>query len=230
MNRQTENGNAIFLIIMGVALFAALGYAFTSSNRSSTTLVTDEQANAYANQIIAYSNEIKQTVKRLQLRGCNDTEISFENDTVSGYTNPNAPTSKKCHVFDIAGGGLSYNLIAENKMDQSQSAEGFYRQVVFFGGLRVTDIKSTSTELLMYVPFLNQTICQKINDNFNLGTIENDVFGGGGGGGTFNGESNDFDQFATPDLGDEATNVAGKNNFCVEYGGSYHYFNVLIAR
>lgn len=152
ITRNTESGNAIFLIIMGVALFAALGYAFTSSNRTSTTLVTDEQASTYANKIIAYGNEIKQAVRRLQLRGCDDTEISFENDVISGYENPNAPTSKKCHVFDIAGGGLNWKSL--NTLD-----------IHFVNGNAIenvgTDCADENCTELMLIIRLNQTASEK---------------------------------------------------------------------
>lgn len=111
-----EHGNAIFMILIGIALFAALGYAFTSSSRVSTTLLTDEQATTAANQIIAYGNEVKNAVQRMTLRGCDDNEISFENNVVAGYTNAGAPSSNKCHLFQGAGGGLAWSSI-ENLSD-----------------------------------------------------------------------------------------------------------------
>jgi len=110
MNNQNSNesGNAIIWILIAVGLFASLNYAWTSTSRNSTSILDDSEAKAYASQIIAYGNEVKATVKRLQLRGCDETEISFENNIVLNYVNPNAPSNKSCHVFDIAGGGLSW--------------------------------------------------------------------------------------------------------------------------
>lgn len=163
MNKTSENiserGNAIFMIILGVALFAALSYAFTSSNRTSTSLVTDEEATAAANQIIAYGNAVKQTVKRLQLRGCDDTEISFENNIVASYINPNAPSSNKCNVFDIAGGGLTWQTFDE--------AEVIFSGANVVNGIRNDSSTETGTELAFFVRDLAASICIKINDTLN---------------------------------------------------------------
>jgi hypothetical protein len=231
MNKQTQKGNAIIWILIAVGLFAALGYAFSSTSRNSTATLTGEEAKSHANQIISLGNEVKSAVKRLQLRGCDETEISFENNIVAGYTNANSPTNKKCHVYDPAGGGLSYNSINESLLDSSQSAQGYYTQSVFFGGLRVVGLNTSQTELMMYIPFVKQSVCSAINQSLGLGsTVGTDTFGGGGGGGNFNGESSDYDPFATPDLGDELTSIQGQGNFCIEYGGTYHYFTALIAR
>jgi len=132
--KNTQNGNAIAMILVAVALFAALGYAFSNTSRTSNRFLSDEEAKAYANQIISYGNEVRQAVKRLTLRGCSDTEISFENNVVSGYTNPNAPTDKSCHVFDIAGGGINYNNPPKKLLDSGKKdALGFGE--IFFPNL-----------------------------------------------------------------------------------------------
>lgn len=150
-----ECGNAIFMILLGVALFAALGYAFMGSSRTSTTLLTDEQATTYANQIIAYSNEVKNAVKRLQLRGCDDDEISFENNVVAGYENTNAPTSKKCHVFDIAGGGVSWGNF------QDLNAED-----LIFTADNVIDNLGTA-HLILATQNIPDGVCAKLNQKIN---------------------------------------------------------------
>lgn len=153
--RNTEQGNAIFLIIVAVALFAALGYAITNTSRTSTSLLTDEETTAAANQILAYGNEIKTAVRRIELRGCDETEISFENNIVAGYTNPNAPASRKCHVFDIAGGGLTWQTFGN-------------AEVIFSGANVINGVgkdTASDTELGFFIRDLATSTCIKINDN-----------------------------------------------------------------
>lgn len=177
MNRQNENGNAIFLIIMGVALFAALGYAFTSSNRSSTNLVTDEQATAYANQIIAYGNEIKQAVKRLQLRGCDDTEIGFDNNifkfnngtniTGNGH-NPNT-NSDKCRIFKVEGGGLMPRILPAQALSLISTSpnspqEGNWRA----WEASIENVGSDENEIVYVSGFISEKVCSKINQLLNV--------------------------------------------------------------
>ncbi len=187
MNRKTENknehinerGNAIFMILVAVALFAALGYAVTNSSRTSTTLLTDEEATAYANQMMAYGNEVKTVVRRLQLRGCDETEISFENNIVTGYINPNAPSSNKCHVFDIAGGGLTWQTFDD-------------AEVIFSGANVVSGVGNdgtNGTELNFFVRNIPTNTCITINDNLgNSFTVNPPVEGGTWGKGQFVGD------------------------------------------
>ncbi|MCI5061086.1 MAG: hypothetical protein MRY79_08460 [Alphaproteobacteria bacterium] len=167
-----EKGSAIIWILIAVGLFAALAFAFQSSNRTSTSMLSDEEATAYANQIIQYGNEVKAAVKRLTLRGCDETEISFENNIVSGYTNANAPASKKCHVFDIKGGGLDYKQINEKWLNSNLSGSQLYNEWVnsgvpalaFVGKDNCGGGSSSCSDLSLFLPYVSQTICTKIND------------------------------------------------------------------
>lgn len=97
MRKQSENGNALFLILIAVALFAALGFAFTQGSRSNLSWVEAEKNKANATQSQACSQAINSATKRLQLRGC--TSISTSTDMAS-ITNPS------CAVFHVAGGGV----------------------------------------------------------------------------------------------------------------------------
>ncbi|MGM0422843.1 MAG: DUF1566 domain-containing protein [Pseudomonadota bacterium] len=102
MGRQ--NGNALFLILIGVALFAALSYAVTQSSRGGGDIerekrMIDQAASKECNITV------KRAVKKLKLfGGCDTSEISYE---LADGTNPNpdAPADKSCHVFDPAGAG-----------------------------------------------------------------------------------------------------------------------------
>ncbi|CAG0906291.1 unnamed protein product, partial [Cyprideis torosa] len=51
------NAASDLMVAALVALFAALGYAFSNTSRTSTSFLTEEETSAYANQIIAYGNE-----------------------------------------------------------------------------------------------------------------------------------------------------------------------------
>lgn len=169
-NNNYQNGSVIIWILIAVGLMAALSYAFMGSSRTSTNMLTDAQAEAYASEIIAYGNEVKQAVKRLQLRGCSDTEISFENNVVSGYTNPNSPADKSCHVFDVAGGGLTWKVRNE---EWNSTCGGFplyfcneisFDAATRFPGMGTDDLLSGgSVELTMRVFGINQKMCEAIN-------------------------------------------------------------------
>lgn len=177
MKQTNQHGNAVFMILIAVALFAALGFVFSQSSRTSTSFLTDEEANAYASQIIAYGNEVRQAVKRLTLRGCSDTEISFENSVVAGYENPNAPSDKSCHVFDVSGGGLQVQTPSTSMLDTSHSAYSGYEQywygnIVSVEGLASDCTTTECTELMLHLPHIKQEICDRINELSNIDTVD----------------------------------------------------------
>tara|TARA_B100000686_G_C16661827_1_gene901388 strand:+ start:236 stop:961 length:726 start_codon:yes stop_codon:yes gene_type:complete len=100
-----QKGNALFLILIAVALFAALSYAVTSSGRGGGTI--DRELNtintAVTQQCSAYMDYGKQ--KLTFMNGCTDSEISYEYNGKN--VNADAPADKSCHMFDSAGAGLT---------------------------------------------------------------------------------------------------------------------------
>ncbi len=112
--RMTHSkGNALFLILIAVALFAALSYAITTSSRSGGRGTSAENARLVAGQIFQYASEMRAAVQRLQLiNGCTLEQISFykagEPLHITYYANPNAPADGRCDVFGPDGAGLTY--------------------------------------------------------------------------------------------------------------------------
>ncbi len=210
-----ESGSAILWILVAVSLFAALNYAFNSSSRTSTSLITDAEAEAYANQIIQYGNAVKAAVKRLQLRGCSDTEISFENNIVAGYENLNAPDDGSCDIFNTAGGGLQWN----------SNFESFYS-----GYIPMDDVSSTEPELSLQILNIPTDTCFHINKALSISTDMNadrtdaitsttDKFVGV------------YDNTTVTDIsGDEISEFSGEKKYCRDDGTDSHYIIALIAR
>lgn len=242
-NFGSENGSAIVWILVAVALFAALNFAFSGNSRNSTSMLDDAEAEAYANQIIQYGNEVKQAVKRLQLRGCSDTEISFENNIISGYTNPNSPADKSCHVFDIAGGGLNWKEVPSNALDSSFSSSNGFGNFLFPNSVKVEGIGTTCenddcVELMITTAYLTKKICEQMNETLNISsadlsqhegivnlTMESADF--------FIGSYNYETTGSTSTIGDSGTGAFPTNTpsgcfFRSTYG--HQYFQTLLAR
>ncbi|MCI5060760.1 MAG: hypothetical protein MRY79_06790 [Alphaproteobacteria bacterium] len=114
-----ERGSAIIWIFLMIVLFAALTYAVSQNSRSSNSALSEKQAELATTEILNYARTVKNAIHRLQIDGCDDTEISFENNTVSGYTNANAPSDNSCHVFHSNGGGIRY--VPDNSFQASDS-------------------------------------------------------------------------------------------------------------
>jgi hypothetical protein len=106
MRKGNQSGIAIGPILFVVALLAVLASAVAAGSGSFNSDTSAIKAKAQASAILEYAHEVKFAVEKLIGKGCKDTEISFENDVVSGYTNPNSLSDKSCHVFDVNGGGI----------------------------------------------------------------------------------------------------------------------------
>lgn len=242
MDRNSENGNVIIFIFIAIFLLGALTFSFTSSNRSSTGVVTAAQADAYASDLLSYTNDVHQAVKRLVLRGCSDTEISFENSLVSGYNNPSS--QNRCKVFHSDGGGVQIQTVKPDMLLASSSAEAefgnpFFADIVQVEGIGTTCSTDDCTDLVMFVPYLRREVCNAINSKLGLTNVDLDVREA-----VNNFSYMDARKFAgaydfsasgfTSTVGDSGTNSFPPNEpvgcYMRNGQGEYEFFRVLIPR
>ena len=111
--KNLQNGNALFLILIAVALFAALSYAITQSGRGGAG-IDKETAEIRAAAAIQYAAQMRATIQRMQLiNGCTDTEISFETTAWDDGNEPlyvHSSSRPACEVFSSEGGGATLVL------------------------------------------------------------------------------------------------------------------------
>ena len=157
LSGKNQNGGAIVWILIAVALFAALNFAINKGTRSGATNISAEQARLAATDIIAYGELMKRTVQTLQINGCSDTDISFENSVVAGYSNPNAPTDNSCHIYNINGGGLTFYDPPEQWFTTTNPAW-------VNGETSIKDIGTSDPELILWFNALNDNICNEIEN------------------------------------------------------------------
>lgn len=162
-------------LLVGVMLFAALGLAMMRGSRTSSISLSNEQSKAYANQLISYGQELKSAVKRLELRGCGDSKISFVTTAVGfDYSNPSAPGDGSCDVFDARGGGMNWPTIPRAMLDPAMEAGNANFGVPFFTGMAgVVGLgkdcaNDTCNELLLLVADIQKSVCEEINRKFSI--------------------------------------------------------------
>lgn len=111
-----------------------------------------------------YGRNVRQAVQSMKIsNGCRDTEISFENDIVTGYTNG---TNTECQVFERDGGGMNWVSPANNVNDGSEW--------IFTGTNHVDDLGSTEPDLIMILRNINSNICDRINDTSGISALGSD--------------------------------------------------------
>ncbi|MEM6780667.1 MAG: hypothetical protein AAF569_02265 [Pseudomonadota bacterium] len=169
--RHKESGNVFVFILLGVILFGALIYTFTSSGQQGISSLTKKEAELAANEMLNYARIVEQTVNRLRAGGCAESQISFNNSVVSGYSNPNSPVDGSCEVFNQNGGGLTWQTPSETWLDSQYSAETEYGEWNFshkncvgnLGAVPCAQDTPSAVDLLIQLPLIKSEICESIN-------------------------------------------------------------------
>jgi hypothetical protein len=233
---SSEKGSIIVWIFVFIALFAALTFTVSQGTRSGTQNISREQAQLAATEILDYASAIKRVVQELQINGCSDTEISFENSVISGYSNPNSSPDNSCHVFHPNGGGIQYiNFNSEYWVDSSLGYT-WAGQSGFSGIDEVNSIGTTCgaaqcSDLLMYVYTIKKDVCLEINNKLDIeNPAENPPIDSEINASEFEGAYG-----YSHTLGDEASSSAldGKSVGCFfenDTHPEYHFYQVLIPR
>jgi len=216
-------GNALFLILIAVALFAALSYAVTNSGRGGGS-IDREKASLIASQLIQYMGMIDRAIIRIRtVNQCRQNQISFvydsnEDGVITGgdsYYNPNsdALADSSCRVFSPEGGNIT-RIVPEAEIFDT-TFEGIAHPNIYSKDFKydpatcMRDAPSNPDcsvaprgDLIMKLSFVQKELCEAVNRQLKMpipplanGTI-NDTGSSGFWRGQFN---NSFQMIATAD-------------------------------
>ena len=142
-----------------------------------------ESDKAIAATIIEQSNQIHDAVDLVVGNGCDDTQISFQNprsqtydnsENQANYVNPNAPSDKSCHVFDVAGGKTLWMLPPKgaNTVTAYQATwpKGIMPYIVG-GYASIPGMGTNAPELVLYLPISAVSLCEELNRKLGISTI-----------------------------------------------------------
>lgn len=175
---RTQRGSAIIFILLGIALFAALCYAFMKGMRGGTDSYAAQQAKLKAQEILNYYNAVDRTINKLRMKGCSESDISFyvagDTDDYITVNNPaSAPPDKSCDVFDTAGGGLPVNIQWSNyqiPLDQIDTASQYHRGKAYYRidfariiGVGASDTHPDGYDIMMQLNFVDPKVCDAYN-------------------------------------------------------------------
>lgn len=218
-------GNALFIVLIGVFLFAAFSFAITRNMGGSTTLASGEEARLLATEMIDYGNALRPIIDRMMLlAGVKDTNTSGKGilfahaDAPGAYGVPG--TQPTTELFHSSGGKATY-------LKPPPAACLGTCRYEFSGQYIVTGVGLDSKEeLAMLVIDIPKAVCEKINTI--LGTGWSSIPSGG---------INTIQAFNGTNYGVTGATLAGvftgKRAFCLQkVAGAqpYVYLHVIRAR
>lgn len=175
--RAQQKGNAVLIILIGVALFAALVYTFMRGSQQGSTGMSKQQARILATEILDYSRAVERGLNRLRSkRECSEKQISFDDSdsTTSGYENPYAPADKSYHLFFPEGGGVVFKKPPANALipkDQTASYAYLgrtYNEYKFPSAVCASvagpcDGTAENKDIVVGVEYLRREVCVELN-------------------------------------------------------------------
>jgi hypothetical protein len=171
---KNESGNALWFILLAVALLAALAVTITRTSSSTEQEGDIERQRVMASDIMRYAASIAAAVDRLRLNGVSENEISFEIAALPGYANGRCGVDE-CKIFSAKGGGSSLKSPPDFANDGSawlftgaNSVEGLVTD-----GTGATS--SDDNELLMILPGVTESLCGRINTEIGIAGIPQDT-------------------------------------------------------
>jgi len=225
----SEKGSTFFYILLAVVLFGTLSFTVSRGMRGAqTNTLSDRKAELAASEILDNAQKIQRSIDYLRRNGCSENDISME--TPDGLnTNAASPIDKSCHVFSPSGGNITWNTpkigIAENSFWRASSHS------------HINDIGTNKVELLLYLPSVNKTVCEKINKSANIVRDTIPLESGYAFDSEWNGSFNDGSPHTISCNGVAPAGACNRKPFaCIEsdvsnaYHGNYIFYYVLIER
>lgn len=240
-SKTNQSGSVLVYVFIGVVLFGALALTFARSLNGPVGEIDSKTAKVGSSEIIEYMKGVDRAVNKMVLHRVSETDIGFTNTVTTltagggSYYSGNANCmADACQIFKNTGGNVKPMTPSTSYLINNSSlpASGPMAGAVLPYVVNISGIGSASPELVLAVYGLKDTVCQSINAAFKIDA----------GSGAIPTEDNmpastlytGSLASSTVTLGDGATELEGKSDFCYHISGSSPatnvYVHVLIAR
>lgn len=222
-------GNAVVYILVAIALFAALAYAFTKSGKTSADSLSVAQAKTGATEIVNYGNLLTRAVDKMRRRGCSESQISFASSVDAYHNNPSAPGDFRCHIFRSEGANMQPGIAKSNWFNPGEEVMIYYTSSDAIQDLGTSCGNKSCSELSMNLWCIQKTLCDELNRQAGnaFTTIPSGNLYGCAFQGTFDCAGDNAGHLAF-----NSVNLRGKRSVCYfETGvGCYVYNHALLER
>ena len=240
MHFKSEKGNALFLILLAVVLFAALSYAVTSSMRGGGKDMSDEAAEIAASRLLDYSAHLRMTIQRMTVsQYLNPEDIDFYKANVmkkfdeSTYVIDNSNcTTTSCEIFSPNGGGFSYQNFEDIANPSPAGWQPTYTKPGHWYPIisNVVNIGSSKNDIMFLIIGLDVNVCKALNRK--VGLPQNPAYSIASENFTqFNGNVPTKIDIANPwTFGDDFPDLKGAHDFCTIFSDYGTFYSILITR
>lgn len=228
MRRTPQRGNVFFLILLGVALFAAVSIAVVQTTQGGKD-ISREKARLQAETIMRYAREAKDGVNRMYRNGVSEADLRFAHPKMATEYGSIATTPTN-QLFADNGGGLPYTPPPSGIAGTSNWE--------FYATSAIPQVGSDAADLVMVLRNLNVNICRQINalnGASETATIPTDSNGDGKCIASNAASTDRFVGTFTTGVDIHAPGTTNQVNVpayqsCVNCGGVYSYYNVILER
>lgn len=227
---NSESGNVIFYILLGIVLLGLLTAALRSGGLEGSNIDSETMA-INVSRMKDQANAIERGVAFIMQNGASESDLRFAHaDAPADYGND--PTvNSQFQLFSRAGGGVEY-LPPPAGINDGSTWE-------FFGNTHMPQVGTAEPELLAVLPNLTADACGIINRQ--AGYTGTPIDDGGGSGSAGCVSSNSAARFSsTGTYSDPAGNTTDESSFSIKPAmqgcvtcsadNSRHYVRVLLAR
>ena len=166
---KRQSGNALFLILIAVALFASLSYAVTNSGRGGAG-ISRESGEIEASKILQYANLTATYMRMMNLRGIPYEDMSQResgrllfNDGVNLLHNSNCNYSD-CYIYESEGGEVPYIVHNNNAPD---GATNMKSGMSWMQLQSIQGIGSSLPEIIYHIKLTDEA-CLAVNEKFDI--------------------------------------------------------------
>lgn len=229
---HSAKGNVLFMILIGIALFAALSFAVTQGGRGNAS-IDREKLLVDMTDMLQYINQVREGVTYLKVvNRCSNNQISFAYDSNGDgsitsadlYWNATAGTDRRCYVHDPAGANLPRPPVYAGLNDATP--------LVFSGGNIVEGLGTNVQDLIAILPNTSLAACNLLNQKFKARTNgdgspreEGSNFVTSRFNGTYSGNIGIDGMLGAPSGCFNGTTVNG-----TAVGDTYYFYSTLIVR
>lgn len=219
-----QNGNALWFILLAVALIAALTATITGSSDTTEQGGNIEQLRIQASEILRFTKGVETAVTQLRMQGgAGENDISYQNDeTGTTYANSNC-SGDGCMIFDSSGAGIGYKIPPPGWFNRGSSGEDGYGTWEFAATNNVEGVGTSDPDIVIYIGWLRKVLCEEINYMLGVASPPLDV--------------DDFDSTAFQGTVPSSASgsfdgLSGVKSGCIQADGhrGYTFYHVLVER